>query len=161
MQHTAPASNLIALLAWIDISGAFTMRASRFVPFLVLFLVASAPAAPQATQETPASQTPQQNPTNWTPAETLAMLDRVIANQKRNDEGESIYERIERKETRRGPAGTPPEIKATRNVPAGTGVDHVAVGPDGKPGDAAVYRAELEKLERSLEWSAEDGRAQR
>jgi len=35
------------------------------------------------------------------------------------------------------------------------------VGPNGKPVDAAAYRAELEKLERALSWAAEDGRAQR
>jgi hypothetical protein len=46
-------------------------------------------------------------------------------------------------------------------VPAGTGNDRIPVGPDGKPADAAAYRAELEKLERSLAWAAEDGRAQR
>jgi hypothetical protein len=86
-------------------------------------------------------------------------LDRVIANQKRNDEALDIYERIERRESRK--AGTPPEIKITRVVPAGTGVDHIPVGPDGKPTDPTAYRTELEKLERSLTWAAEDGHAQR
>jgi len=43
---------------------------------------------------------------------------------------------------------------------AGTGVDHIPVGPDGKPTDANQYRAELEKLEHSLAWAAETGRAQ-
>ena len=94
-------------------------------------------------------------------AERRAMLERVIANQKQNDEGQAIYERIERLESRKGPTGTPPEIKISRAVPAGTGVDRIPVGPDGKPTDPAAYRAELEKLERSLAWAAEDGRAQR
>src|SRR5260370_13650430 len=35
------------------------------------------------------------------------------------------------------------------------------VGPDGRPLDAAAYRAELEKVERALSWAAQDGRAQR
>jgi hypothetical protein len=89
------------------------------------------------------------------------MLDRVIANQKKNDQALDVYERLERKESRKLPAGTPPEIKISRVVPAGTGVDHIPVGPDGKPTDANAYRTELEKLERSLAWAAEDGRAQR
>jgi hypothetical protein len=94
-------------------------------------------------------------------AEKRTMLDRVVANQKKNDERQAIYERIERLEIRKSPAGTPPEIKISRTVPAGTGVDHIPVGPDGRPTDVAAYRAELEKLERSLAWAAEEGRAQR
>ena len=49
----------------------------------------------------------------------------------------------------------------TRNVPAGTGVDKIALGPDEKPTDINAYRAELEKLVHSLVWATEDGRAQR
>jgi hypothetical protein len=94
-------------------------------------------------------------------AEKRTMLDRVVANQKKNDEVQAIYERIERLEIRKSPAGTPPEIKISRTVPAGTGVDHIPVGPDGRPTDVTAYRAELEKLERSLAWAAEEGRAQR
>jgi hypothetical protein len=93
-------------------------------------------------------------------AEHRELFDRVIANQKKNDEAQSIYERIERLETRKGPAGSPPEVKITRAIPAGTGVDHIPVGPDGQPTEQAAYRAELEKLERSLFWASEDGRAQ-
>jgi hypothetical protein len=92
--------------------------------------------------------------------EKAAMLDRVIADQKKDDEAETIYERIERKEIRKLPAGTPPEVKISRTIPAGTGIDHIPVGPDGRPTDPAAYRAELEKLEHSLAWAAEDGRAQ-
>jgi hypothetical protein len=94
-------------------------------------------------------------------AEKHALLDRVIANQKKNDEEQSVYERIERLEAHKPPAGSAPEVKISRVVPAGTGNDRIPVGPDGKPTDAAAYRAELEKLERSLVWAAEDGRAQR
>jgi hypothetical protein len=106
-------------------------------------------------QELPPAQPPQ------TAAEKLALLERVIANQKKNDEAQSTCERIERVESRKGPPGTPPEVKISRAIPAGTGVDHIPVGPDGKPVDAAAYRAELEKLERALLWAAEEGRAQR
>jgi len=90
------------------------------------------------------------------------LLERVIANQKKDDLAQANYERLERLEIHKGNAGSqPPEIKTTRAVPAGTGIDHIPVGPDGKPVDAAAYRAQLEKLERALSWAAEDGRAQR
>jgi hypothetical protein len=131
------------------------MRVSTFL-FSAAFLFAFAGSIATFSAQAP--------DTCWHPPETedekRAMLNRVIANQKRNDESQAIYERIERLETRKGPAGTPPEIKITRTVPAGTGVAHIPVGPDGKPTDAATYHAELEKLERSLAWAAEDGRAQ-
>src|SRR5216683_6441069 len=94
--------------------------------------------------------------------EARTLLEHVIANQKRDDLAQSTYERLERLEIQKGAAGSqPPEIKTTRAVPAGTGIDRIPVGPDGKPVDAAAYRAELEKLEKALSWAAEDGRAQR
>jgi hypothetical protein len=94
--------------------------------------------------------------------EQHALLERVIANQKKTDLAQFTYERLERLEIHKGAAGPqPPEIKTTRAVPAGTGIGRIPVGPDGKPVDAAAYRAELEKLERSLSWAAEEGRAQR
>ena len=94
--------------------------------------------------------------------EQQALLERVIANQKKDDLAQFTYERLERLETQKSTNGSqPPEIKTTRAVPAGTGVDRIPVGPNGKPVDAAAYRAELEKLERSLSWAAEEGRAQR
>src|SRR6202022_1212495 len=94
--------------------------------------------------------------------EQRALLDRVIANQKKNDLAQFTYERLERLEIHKAAnASQPPEIKTSRAVPAGTGIDRIPLGPDGKPMDAAAYRAELEKLERALSWAAEDGRAQR
>jgi hypothetical protein len=90
-----------------------------------------------------------------------ALLERVIANQKKNDLAMFTYERLERLETLKNGHAQPAEVKTTRAVPAGTGTDHITVGPDGKPVDAAAYRADLEKLERTLAWAAEDGRAQR
>lgn len=94
--------------------------------------------------------------------EQRVLLERVIANQKKNDLAQSTYERLERLEIRKGSTGSqPPELKTTRAIPAGTGIDRIPVGPDGKPVDAAAYRAELEKLERALSWASEDGRAQR
>ena len=132
------------------------MRASTL--FLVaLFLLVSTVRPPATAAQTPDASLP----ASQSEDEKRAMLERVVANQKKNDEAESIYERIERKEVRKTPAGSPPEVKISRTVPAGTGIDHIPVGPDGKPTDANLYRAELEKLEHSLAWAAEDGRAQR
>jgi hypothetical protein len=126
-----------------------------FTPILVTgFILACAGGLP--AQDVPVAQFPPQ-----TEVETRALLDRVVANQKKNDEGQAIYERLERLEARKGPAGAPPEVKISRAIPAGTGVDRIPVGPDGKPVDPVAYRAELEKLERSLIWASEDGRAQR
>jgi hypothetical protein len=132
------------------------MRAST------LFLCAAFLYASMARLSTTAAQAPgDSSPAAQSDEEKRAMLDRVIGNQKKNDEAEMVYERTEHKEIRKGPSGTPPEIKISRVVPAGTGVAHIPVGPDGKPTDASLYRAELEKLERSLAWAAEEGRAQR
>ena len=97
-----------------------------------------------------------------TDAEKAALLDRVISNQKKNDEAMNLHERIERRELRKNSGDPQPlEVRISRVVPAGTGIDHIAVGPDGKPADLSAYHAELEKLERALAWAAEDGRAQR
>jgi hypothetical protein len=93
--------------------------------------------------------------------EQRTLLERVTNNQKKDDIAQFTYERVERLEIKKGAAGSQPEIKTTRAVPAGTGIDRIPVGPDGKPIDAAAYRTELEKLERSLAWAAEEGRAQR
>jgi hypothetical protein len=107
-------------------------------------------------QDVPAPALQTEVPTQGT------LLEHVIANQKKNDLAQSTYERLERLEIQKGTAGLQPrEIKTTRAIPAGTGIDRIPVGPDGKPVDAAAYRADLEKLERALSWAAEDGRAQR
>jgi hypothetical protein len=126
------------------------------LPRAILFAsVLSACGGISLAQEAPAP--PPQSDTDV----PRALLERVIANQKKDDLAQSTYERLERLEIHKGAAGSAPEIKTTRAVPAGTGIDHIPVGPDGKPVDAAAYRAELEKLERALSWAAEDGRAQR
>jgi hypothetical protein len=130
------------------------MRAST------LFLCAAFLCVSTVCLSTTAAQAPvDSSPAAQSDDEKRAMLGRVIANQKKNDAAEMVYERIERKEIRKSP-GAPPEIKISRVVPAGTGVAHIPLGPDGKPTDANQYRTELEKLEHSLAWAAEEGRAQ-
>ena len=124
------------------------MRATSL--FLSAALAATTPAQVAAPDSPPRSE-----------AEKHALLDRVIEHQKKNDAALDTYERIERVETRKGSANEQtPTIKISRVVPAGTGIDHIPLGPDGHPADADAYRAELVKLEKSLAWAAEDGRAQ-
>ena len=93
--------------------------------------------------------------------EGRVLLEKVIANQKQDDAAQFIYERLERLEIHKSGNSAPPEVKTVRAIPAGTGIDRIPLGPDGKPTDAAAYRAELEKLERSLQWASEEGRSQR
>jgi hypothetical protein len=96
-----------------------------------------------------------------TEAEKAALLDAVLANVKKSDEAMNFYERVERVEMRKsGPDSFSGEVKVSRVVPAGTGVDHLPIGPDGKPADPDAYHAELLKLERALSWAADDGHAQ-
>jgi hypothetical protein len=89
-------------------------------------------------------------------AETEVLLDRVIANQKKDDLAQMTFERIERQEFRKLASDPQPsQVKIFRAVPAGTGVDRITLGADGKPGDLAAYRAELKQLERALALAAE------
>jgi hypothetical protein len=90
-----------------------------------------------------------------------ARLDRVVDNQKKNDTAMELFERIERVEIKKtATSDSPPEVKISRVIPAGTGVDHIPVGPDGAPADPAAYRAALEKLAASLAFAAGEGHAQ-
>jgi hypothetical protein len=90
------------------------------------------------------------------------LFDRVVENQKKNDAAMDLYERVERVEIHRVTGeNQSTEVRVSRVVPAGTGAAHLPVGPDGKVSDQNAYRAELEKLEKSLVWAAETGRNQR
>jgi len=123
-----------------------------------IFLIAGLIPALAATclaQDSGTSRPPQ------TEAEKAALLDLVLENQKKSDKDMNLYERLERVEVRkneRDPLSS--EIKVSRVIPAGTGVDHIPIGPDGKPTDPNVYHTEMLKLERALSWAADDGRAQ-
>ena len=126
---------------------------------LCLFLIAGllpTIAPPIRAQETPATVPPQ------TEAEKQVLLDRVLINEIKSDEALSLYERIERVEVRKSASDPQPvKVRVSRVIPAGTGVDHIPLGPDGKPADADAYLRALVKLERALSWATEDGRAQR
>jgi hypothetical protein len=90
------------------------------------------------------------------------LFDRVVENQKKSDAAMEVYERLERVEIHKvNGENQSTEVKVSRVVPAGTGAAHLPVGADGKISDQNAYRAELEKLEKSLVWAAETGRTQR
>ena len=94
--------------------------------------------------------------------ERPGFFERIIANQKKDEAALDVYERIERVETRKNPSdANPTTTKILRVIPSGTGMDRIPVGADGKPADVAAYRAELEKLEKSLALLANDSRSQR
>jgi len=113
-----------------------------FIPMAMLSLALAADAAAQsvAPDTTPAIE----------PAKP-DLFNRVIANQKKGEAALDLYERIERVETRKNPSEpAPAAIKISRVIPSGTGMFRIPVDADGKPGDSAAYRADLEKLARSL-----------
>ncbi len=90
------------------------------------------------------------------------LFNRVIANQKKGEAALDLYERIERVETRKNPSEpAPAAIKISRVIPSGTGMFRIPVDADGKPGDSAAYRADLEKLARSLALLVNDSGSQR
>jgi hypothetical protein len=108
------------------------------------------------------AQDPVVPPPPQTEAEKKALLDLVLVNEKRGDEAMSFYERVERVELLKNIGDPQPgDVKVSRVFPAGTGVDHIPIGPDGKPVDADAYHADLVKLERALSWAGDDGHAQR
>jgi hypothetical protein len=123
-----------------------------------LILVAgllSAFAATSLAQEAAVPAPPQ------TEAEKVALLDLVLVNEKKGDQAMNFYERMERVELLKNLGDPQPgDIKISRVVPAGTGVDHIPIGPDGKPADPDAYHAELVKLEKALSWAGDDGHAQ-
>ncbi|HUL33965.1 MAG TPA: hypothetical protein VL128_08785 [Candidatus Eisenbacteria bacterium] len=85
----------------------------------------------------------------------------VIANQKRVDADLNLYERVERVEYRKtGSDPKPSDVKVWQVFPAGTGMDKIPLGLDGKPANTESYVEALRKLEETLKWAAQDGVAQ-
>jgi hypothetical protein len=129
------------------------MSKRTFVPIAMLALTFAAESAAQ-------SVVPDSTPV-IAPAKP-GVFERVIANEKKGEAALDVYERIERVETHKGPNDPSPiTTKILRVIPSGTGMDRIAMGADGKPTDAGAYRAELQKLERSLTLLVSDGRVQR
>jgi hypothetical protein len=91
-----------------------------------------------------------------------SLFERVISNQRKNEEAGDVYERIERLEVRKNPSDPAiSSVKVTRVIPSGTGMYRIALGPDGQPTNAAAYRHDLENLEKALALAVSDSRSQR
>src|SRR5712692_6756237 len=124
--------------------------------FILLALLSLALAANAAAQSVVPDSTPTIGPAK------PDLFIRIIANQKRGEAALDLYERIERIETRKNSGDpTPAATKIARVIPSGTGMFRIPVGDDGKPGDSAAYRADLEKLARSLALLVNDAGSQR
>jgi hypothetical protein len=96
------------------------------------------------------------------PSATPEMMSHVIDGLKEAERALYLYERIERVESRKQSGDANPQnVRVSRVIPAGTGIAKLSLGLDGKPADSAVYRAELEKLVKSLTWAAATGQPQR
>jgi hypothetical protein len=134
---------------------------------LYLILLAGITAfliAPPVVPQQPATASPAADPGSAAApdaAATKSKFEIVVENQKKNDTAMDLFERIERVELKKTYSDPQPDIKTSRVIPAGTGVDHIPVGPDGSPTDPAAYRAALQKLVTALTFAVGDGQAQR
>lgn len=95
-------------------------------------------------------------------APTREVMSHVIDGLKEAEHAQYLYERIERVESRKQAGDADPQsVRIFRVIPAGTGMAKIPLGLDGKPADADAYRAELDKLLKSLAWAVETGQTQR
>lgn len=125
-----------------DSLRSYIMFARNHISLALLSLALAMPAAAQ-------SLTPDSTPAMG--AAKPGLFDRIIANQKKDEEALDLYERIEKLEIRKNPKSPDPiSMKVSRVVPEGTGMDKIPLGPDGQPVDSAAYRADLERLEKAL-----------
>ena len=90
------------------------------------------------------------------------LFDRVIANQKKSEEALEIYEHVERVEIRKtGNDSSPAETKVWRVFPAGPARDKIPLTAEGNAVIRTSYREELQKLEKYLVWTMQQGEAQK
>jgi hypothetical protein len=137
------------------LAGTFPLDGMHLRTLILVAGLLSAFAATSLAQEAAAPTPPQ------TEAEKKALLDLVLVNEKKGDQAMNFYERMERVELLKNLGDPQPgDIKISRVVPTGTGVDHIPIGPDGMPADPDAYHAELVKLEKALSWAGDDGHAQ-
>ena len=137
------------------LAGIFPLGRMHSRTLILVAVLLPAFAATSLAQEAAVSSPPQ------TEAEKVALLDLVLVNEKKGDQAMNFYERVERVELLKNLGDPQPgDIKISRVVPAGTGVDHIPIGPDGKPADPDAYHMELVKLEKALSWAGDDGHAQ-
>ncbi len=96
------------------------------------------------------------------PAQPSTLFARVIKNQEKGEVLLDQYERVERVEKRRaGGPSDPVDTRFWRIFPTGTGVNKIALSPEGKPSDSDSYRSDLEKLEKYIAWVVQDGASQK
>ncbi len=80
-----------------------------------------------------------------------ALVARVVANQHRNDQALTLYERFEHRQLRqRDNDAAVVEDKSFRVVPTGTGILRVQTEENGRPVDAEFYRSQMRSLEGTL-----------
>jgi hypothetical protein len=90
------------------------------------------------------------------PAEVRALVERVIANQHRNDDAAMEYERFERRVARKsGEEGRIVEDKTFRVVPTGTGTVRVLTEENGRAVSPETHHKQLRGLEQALAWALE------
>ena len=129
---------------------------------LIKFLIALPVAALTVTAATQVGSTTMRASEPDSSAATRDLFKQVIDGVKESERAQNLYERVERVEMRKQSGdGTPYSVKVSRVIPAGTGMAKITLGSDGKPPDAEAYRAELDKLVKSLMWAAETGQPQR
>jgi hypothetical protein len=89
-------------------------------------------------------------------------FDKAVAGLKEGELALYLYERVERVEDRKSAKdANPASVRTSRVFPAGTGIAHIALGPDATPANAEAYKNEMEKLLDSLVWAAAGGKAQK
>jgi hypothetical protein len=94
--------------------------------------------------------------------EARTVMNQVIDGLKRAERAQYLYERIERVESRKDSGDADPQnVRVARVIPAGAGIAKIPLGRDAKPADVEAYRAELDRLVKSLTWAAETGSQQR
>lgn len=80
-----------------------------------------------------------------------ALVARAVANQHRNDQALTLYERFEHRQLRRRDnTAAVTEDKSFRVVPTGTGILRVQTEENGRPVDAEFYRMQMRSLEGTL-----------
>src|SRR5258708_17655501 len=88
--------------------------------------------------------------------ERSALLSRVIADQHANDAALDLYERIERRETRKtARESEPAQVQVFRVVPARTGSGRIPVGAHGQPAGPPAHTAPPRQIHNALVLASE------
>jgi hypothetical protein len=120
------------------------------IAILVLALaLAPSPPEPAATARLGA-----ENTRSLSPQDVLALVERTIANQHRNDAALEEYERLEHRLARKSAKDDSiTEDRTFRVVPTGTGTLRLLVEENGRRINPGFYRKQLRDLEQALVWA--------